>query len=162
MISGAGTGTHDDRYQRHAGRRAQSPAAAPDATLDGVKLTDKNTSTGTAAGITVGTGASAATLLVDDGTVISGLGTGTMTIGANGTLDVEHNTGSAPDATLNGVAVTSGGIIEVGATSTATLTLTDDLVTNTGGTLHGRRHRHAEPDRHRQQDRHDQQRSAQQ
>ena len=30
--------------------------SAPDATLDGVKLTDKNTSTGTAAGITVGTG----------------------------------------------------------------------------------------------------------
>ena len=55
--------------------------SGPGATLDGVKLTDKNTSTVTP-GITVGTGASAATLLLDDGTVISGGGTGTMTIGS--------------------------------------------------------------------------------
>ena len=45
-------------------------------------------------------------MLVDDGTVISGGGTGTMTIGAEGTLDVERNTGSAPDATLDGVKLT--------------------------------------------------------
>ena len=45
-------------------------------------------------------------MLVDDGTAISGGGTGTMTIGADGTLDVERNTGSAPDATLDGVKLT--------------------------------------------------------
>ena len=45
--------------------------SGPGATLDGVKVTDNNASTVTP-GITVGTGASAATLLVDDGTVISG------------------------------------------------------------------------------------------
>ena len=132
-ISGLGTGTMT--IGAKGTLDVEKGTSGPGATLDGVKVTDKNTSTGTAAGITVGTGASAATLLVDDGTVISGGGTGTMTIGAEGTLDVEHNTGSAPDATLDGVAVTSGGIIDVGATSTATLTLTDDLVTNTGGTL---------------------------
>ena len=78
--------------------------SGPGATLDGVLVADDNTSTVTP-GITVGTGASAATLLVDDGTVISGGGTGTMTIGATGTLDVEKGT-SGPGATLDGVKVT--------------------------------------------------------
>ena len=62
VISGWRHRHDDDRRQGHAGRRERP--SAPDATLDGVKLTDKNTSTGTAAGITVGTGASAATLLL--------------------------------------------------------------------------------------------------
>ena len=88
MISGLGTGTMT--IGAKGTLDVEKGTSGPGATLDGVKVTDKNTSTGTAAGITVGTGASAATLLVDDGTVISGLGTGTMTIGAKGTLDVEQ------------------------------------------------------------------------
>ena len=114
--------------------------SGPGATLDGVKLTDKNTSTGTAAGITVGTGASAATLLVDDGTVISGAGTGTMTIGAKGTLDVEKGT-SGPGATLDGVlvaddntsTVTPGITVGTGA-SAATLLLDDGATISGSGT----------------------------
>ena len=116
----------------------RNTGSAPDATLDGVKVADKNTA-GTAAGITVLGTSSTATLLVDDGTVISGAGTGTMTIGPNGTLDVERNTGSAPDATLDGVKVadkntagTAAGIT-VGS-STATLLVDDGTVISGAGT----------------------------
>ena len=85
--------------------------SAPDATLDGVKLTDKNTSTGTAAGITVGTGTgvSATTLLVDDGTVINGgmsAAAGTMTIGTAGAGCRAQLLRRHPDATLGGVQLT--------------------------------------------------------
>ena len=92
-----------------------------------MKVTDNNAGA-TTQGINIGT-TSTATLLVDDGTVISG---GTLTVGADGTLDVEKGT-SGPGATLDGVAVTSGGIIDVGAASTATLTLT--ATTINGDTL---------------------------
>ena len=55
MISGAGTGTMT--IGANGTLDVEKGASGPGATLDGVKLTDKNTSTGTAAGITVGTGA---------------------------------------------------------------------------------------------------------
>ena len=51
-------------------------------------------------GINIGT-SSTATLLVDDGTAISG---GTLTVGTTGTLDVEKGA-SGPGATLDGVKV---------------------------------------------------------
>ena len=104
--------------------------SAPDAILDGVKVTN-NDSAGTQ-GINIGT-SSTATLLVDDGTAIDG---GTMVIAASGELDVEHNTGSAPDAILDGVKVTNndsaGTGINIG--SNATLKL-DDGTAIDGGTM---------------------------
>jgi hypothetical protein len=95
------------------------------ATLDGLSLTDNNTSS-TVPGIKVGV-TSAATLVVDDDTAIQG--SGTMLIGVKGTLDAEG-------ATLSGLSVTNKGNIEVGVTTTgAVLTLTDLTVTNTGGSI---------------------------
>ena len=136
VISGGGTGTMTIGAEGTLDVE-RNTGSAPDATLDGVKLTDKNTSTGTAAGITVGTGASAAVLLVDDGTVISGAGTGTMTIGANGTLDVEKGT-SGPGATLDGVRVADDNTstvtpgITVGTGASAATLLLDDGTTISG------------------------------
>ena len=115
-------------------------AGTPAATLDGVAVTN--------VGATIEVGqTSTATLLVDDGTSISG---GTLTIGASGftgTLDVEKggNAAAPYGATLDGVTVTdyaaSDGIT-VGATSTATLTLEGDtsifggtITVDGGGTL---------------------------
>ena len=88
------------------------------ATLDDVTVT--NAAAGD--GINIGT-SSTATLLVDDGTAISG---GTLTVGTTGTLDVEKGT-SGPGATLDGVKVTDSNAgattqgINIGTTSTATL-----------------------------------------
>ena len=149
VIRGGGTGTMT--IGAKGTLDVEKGTSGPGATLDGVKLTDKNTSTGTAAGITVGTGASAAILLVDDGTVISGAGTGTMTIGANGTLDVEKGT-SGPGATLDGVLVADDNTstvtpgITVGTGASAATLLLDDGTTISGlGTGHDddRRQGHA-------------------
>ena len=76
--------------------------------------------------IDVGTSTSgiAATLLLDDGTTITGNGAGTLTIGAGSTLDIENGTTTGvPDATLDGVLVSetvSGtlvGMIDVGTST---------------------------------------------
>ena len=114
-------------------------ASGPGATLDGVKVTDNNTSTVTRRHQGRHR-ASAATLLLDDGTVISGGGTGTMTIGAIGTLDVEKGT-SGPGATLDGVKVTTSntstvtpGITVGTGASAATLLVDDGTVISGGGT----------------------------
>ena len=55
--------------------------------------------------IDVGTSTSgvAATLLLDDGTTITGNGTGTLTIGAGSTLDIEAGLSNGLGATLDGV-----------------------------------------------------------
>ena len=84
-------------------------------------------------GVTVGNGgtidvgtSSVATLLLDDGTVISN---GNLATGYNGTLDIEKGA-TGPGATLDGVTVGNGGTIDVGATAS-------------GAVLDaGRRHRH--------------------
>jgi fibronectin-binding autotransporter adhesin len=78
-----------------------------------------------------------ATLILDDGTTISG---GKLTIGSLGVLDVETgptalSTGT-PDATLDGVTVANGGNIDVGTTSTSDPTLLlDDGTTISAGKL---------------------------
>ncbi len=109
-------------------------ASDPDATLNGVTVTNDNTAEGIAVGLT-----SAAVLLVDDGTSITG---GAMTIGTAGEFDVEHNDTSDPDATLDDVIVTDNnagdgsydGIEISDATSGAILTLDDGTVIS-GGTM---------------------------
>ena len=94
---------------------------APDATLDGVTVGNGGT-------IDVGT-ASVATLLLDDGTTIAG---GNLATGYNGTLDIEKGA-TGPGATLDGVTVGNGGMIDVGATASgAVLTLDDDTVISNG------------------------------
>ena len=114
-------------------------AGSPAATLDGVQVTDSDSTAyvaGTSnAGIEVGE-TSAAVLLVDDGTTITGGGTGTLAIGTTGTLDVEKGT-SGPGATLDGVKVTDSGAIEIAVTaalSAATLLLNDGTKITGGGT----------------------------
>ena len=135
VSSGAGTGTMT--IGPNGTLDVEKGTSGPGATLDGVLVADDNTVT---SGITVGSGASAATLLLDDGTTIKGGGTGTMTIGADGTLDVERNTSGPPDATLDGMVVTNNNTsattpgITVGTSSTATLRL-DDGTTLSGGTM---------------------------
>jgi VCBS repeat-containing protein len=100
------------------------------ATLDGVTVSGTNDPST----IEIGK-ASAATLLLDDGTTITN---GNLTIASSSTLDVEAAT-SGPGATLDGVTVsgTSGdnpSFIEVGTLGAATLLL-DDGTTITNGNL---------------------------
>jgi hypothetical protein len=80
---------------------------------------------------------SGAVLTLDDGTTISGGGTGTLTIYSGNTLDIEAGS-NGPGATLDGVAVTDNGALDIGdVASGATLTL-DDGTTISGdgiGTL---------------------------
>jgi len=105
-------------------------AAAASATLTGVTVDDDTTSS---PGIDV-----SGTLVLDGGTIIEGGGTGnlgnargTLTVEAGGTLDVED---AATGATLDAVNVTNNNLIEVGVSSTATLTL-DDGTSISGGTV---------------------------
>src|SRR5208283_2507339 len=83
------------------------------------------------------TPANAATLLIDDGTTITGADAGTLTTGVKGTLDVEKGSDSSPPygATLDGVLVTNENLIEVGADGTATTLLVDDGTKISGGNL---------------------------
>ena len=78
--------------------------SAPGATLDGVKVADKNTGGKVSRGRHHFGTTSTATLLVDDGTAISGAGTGTLTVGPTARwMSSGHR--SAPGATLDGVKV---------------------------------------------------------
>ena len=102
------------------------------ATLDGVNVTDNGA-------IDVGDVNSGAILTLDDGTTITGNGTGTLSINANNTLDVEHggNEGSG-GATLDGVHVTDNGAIDIGDVNSGAILTLDDATTITGngtGTL---------------------------
>ncbi|MDR3464929.1 MAG: FecR domain-containing protein, partial [Xanthobacteraceae bacterium] len=114
--------------------------ASTGATLDGVAVTGGG-------GIQVDLATGAATLLLDDGTSITG---GTLSIGDVGTLDVEQGRAAitGADATLDGVTVTGtdavltttgaivtpASVIEIGAATAATLLL-DDGTSITHGTL---------------------------
>ena len=114
-VTGGGTGTLTiDSLGTLDVELGPGGVTAPDATLDGVLLTDNG-----AIRIAVTAPLSAATLLLDDGTTITGGGTGTVTIGGLGTLDVELGPGgvTAPDATLDGVLVTDNGAIEIAFTA---------------------------------------------
>jgi len=63
----------------------------------------------------IGDAGSGAILTLDNGSTIAGNGTGTLTINANNTLDVEHggNEGRG-GATLDGVHVTDNGALDIG------------------------------------------------
>ena len=126
VIDGSGSGT----LAIGAGSTLDVEGASG-ATLDGVVVTD-----GGAIDISTATPAAASTLLLDDGTAISGGGTGTLTIGVDGTLDVERGPATifAPDATLVGVDATNDGTIDVGVTGAATL-LVDGGSMNGNGTI---------------------------
>ena len=87
------------------------------ATLDGVKVTGSGN-------IQVDTNVIASTLVLDDGTTVTG---GTLTVGSVGTLAVE----TAAGATLNDVGVTNNHSIEVFAGSNLTLDA-GTAVTNDG------------------------------
>src|SRR5208283_5761749 len=117
--------------------KGSASIAGPDATLHGVLVTDQG-----AIDIATTTPANAATLLIDDGTTITGADAGTLTTGVKGTLDVEKGSASiaGPDATLHGVLVTDNGAIDIATTTPANAAtlLIDDGTTITGadaGTL---------------------------
>ena len=83
----SGLARTDDRRHRHAGCRA-GHRQRPGATLDGVKVTDKNAGAGNA-GINIGTGAARRRCWL---TTAPRSAAARMTIGATGTLDVEKGT----------------------------------------------------------------------
>src|SRR5262249_15243323 len=134
QIDGGGTGTLTIA--------STGQLIATGAALDGVIVTDLNSSTSAGAGIVVST-----TLTLDDNTVIIGGGTGTLTIDSTGQLliasgslaDADDGT-TAGGATLSGVNVldlnptTSDGSAGIEVTSGATLTL-DGATVITSGTM---------------------------
>ena len=96
------------------------------ATLDDINVTNHGA-------IQVDVSDSSTMLRLDDDTAISG---GSLSIGNAGVLDVETGAdGSGHGATLDGVNVTDGGIIEVGVSTDAILTLGDGTTINGSGTL---------------------------
>ena len=81
------------------------------ATLDDISVSDLGA-------IQIGSSGTSSdpTLTLDDGTTITGGGTGTLTINSNNTLDIEGRPEHwrAGTATLDGVAVTDNGAIDIG------------------------------------------------
>jgi FecR protein len=94
------------------------------AVLDGVDVADKGA-------IDIGATATGAVLTLDDDTIISG--SGSLTIETGSTLEVERGTNRHHGATLDGVAVTDDGSLEID--NNATLTLDDGATVTGGGTL---------------------------
>jgi hypothetical protein len=98
------------------------------ATLDGVNVIDNGD-------INLDSGA---ILTLDDGTKITGTATGTLTIAAGDTVDVEHGSGGGPNhgAVFDGLTVNdNGGALDIGdVISGAILTLEDGTAINGGGT----------------------------
>ena len=105
-------------------------------TLDDSAITDDGH-------VTIGTTTTPATLTVDDGTSINGsaatgTGNGVVTINSGSTLDIEvgqSDVSAAPDATLDGVAVTDNNVIEVGISTLGAILLLDGGTTITGNSL---------------------------
>src|SRR5208282_469950 len=100
------------------------------ATLDGVVVTDSNTTDGIAV---------VATLTLDDDTAINGSGTGTLTVESTGELAITAGSGAdsatAGGATLNGIIVTDDNITDgIDVASGAVLTLDGGTAINGSGT----------------------------
>jgi hypothetical protein len=105
--------------------RGSNRSSPHGAVLDGVSVADKGA-------IDIGVTATGAVLTLDDGTTISG--TGSLTIEAGSTLDVERGSSSRHHgATLDGVAVTDDGSLEID--DNATLTLDDGAAITGSGKL---------------------------
>ena len=115
----------DSVFKKYVGTGATLDVEdGPGATLNGVTVTNSG------ATIEVGVTTTGATLTLEDGTKVTG---GTLTIGSGSTLDIEKGA-SGPGATLDGVSVTDNGVIDVGTSSTATLTLAGtDTITGGSG-----------------------------
>ena len=125
-ITGNGTGTltinaNSTLDIEHGGNDGNGGA-----TLDGVNVTDNGA-------IDIGDVNSGAILTLDDGTTITGNGTGTLTVNADSTLDIEHggNDGNG-GATLDGVNVTDNGAIDIGDVNSGAILTLDDGTTITG------------------------------
>ena len=88
------------------------------ATFDDVAVTDRGA-------FDVGDVDPTAVLTLQDGTSVFGHGTGTMTINAATSLDIEKGSSGA-GATLDDVSVTNDNAITVGATATGTILTLDD------------------------------------
>ena len=99
----------------------------PDATLDGVTVINGHV-------IEIGETSSGAIFKFDDGTSVAG---GTLDIAGGSTLDVETGVNGAgnPDATLDGVTVINGHVIEIGETSSGVIFKFDDGTSVAGGAL---------------------------
>ena len=69
----------------------------------------------------------------DDGTTISGGGSGTLTVNSQSTLDVEAGGGSGD--TLEDVTVNNSGAIDVGLVNSGAVLTLDDNTSVTGGTI---------------------------
>ena len=131
-ITGHGTGTLTINADNTLDVEHGSNFDSGGATLDGVHVTDNGA-------IDIGDAGCGAILTLDDGTTITGHGTGTLTINADNTLDVEHggNDGCG-GATLDGVNVTDNGAIDIGDVNSGAILTLDDGTTITGnstGTL---------------------------
>ena len=104
------------------------------ATLDGVAVTDNYN-------IAVGEFTSGAVLTLDDGTSVTGGGTGTLTIGSapdtgggTGVVDIEAGfNGPGSGATLDGVGVIDNGALDIGDVSSGAVLTLEDSTTVVGG-----------------------------
>jgi large repetitive protein len=121
-VVGTGAGTLDVKANSSLDIEAGLGTKSDGATLDGLKVTDDGS-------IDLGQITSGAVLTLDDGTIITGGGHGTLNIGQGDTLDITRGL-IGPGATLDGVIVADRGAIDIGQTILilpvpATLTLDD-------------------------------------
>ena len=125
-VTGHGTGTLTINAYNTVDVEHGSNDGSGGATLDGVNVTDNGA-------IDIGDAGCGAILTLDDGTTVTGHGTGTLTINAHNTLDVEHggNDGSG-GATLDGVNVTDNGALDIGDAGCGAILKLDDGTTVTG------------------------------
>ena len=123
-VTGGGTGTLTINSANTLDIEAGANGLVHGATLDGVNVTDHGA-------LDLGDVTSGAFLSLDDGTTVSGGGTGTLTIGSGDTLEIDQG-----GATLDDVSVSNSGTIQVGSAVTDDPTLTLDGSTSiTGGKL---------------------------
>ncbi len=125
-ITGHGTGTLTINAYNTLDVEHGSNFDSGGATLDGMNVTDNGA-------LDIGDVTSGAILTLDDGTTITGHGTGNLTINAYNTLDVEHggNDGGG-GATLDGIHVINNGALDIGDVASGAILTLDDGTTVTG------------------------------